>query len=68
MRLSTDLMLPGTIAAYVSANDGLDKQLNNNKQLAVPARLACLLPGWHSLPNCSKQPCKRMLPPCALPR
>jgi hypothetical protein len=67
MRLSTDLTLLGTIAACVSANDRLGKQLNNSKQLAVPARFACVLPRRHSLLNCSKQPSKRMLPPCTLP-
>jgi hypothetical protein len=65
MGLSTDLMLRGTIAACVSANDGLGKQLNNSRQLAVPARLACMLPGRHSLSNRNKQPCKRMLLPYA---
>jgi hypothetical protein len=68
MRLSTDLTLPGTTAACVSANDGLGKQLNNSRQLAVRARLACMLPGRHSLSNRSKQPSKQMLPPCVLPR
>jgi hypothetical protein len=68
MRLFTDLTLLGTTAACISTDDGLGKQLNNNKQLAVPARLACMLPGRHSLPNCNKQPGKRMLPPCALSR
>jgi hypothetical protein len=67
MRLSTDLTLLGTTVACVSVNDGLGKQLNNNMQLAVPARLACVLPGRHSLSNRSKQPGKQMLPPCALP-
>jgi len=67
MRLSTDLMLLGTTAACVSANDVLGKQLNNNRQLAVPAQLASVLPGRHSLPNRNKQPGKQMLPPCALP-
>ncbi len=67
MRLSTGLTLPGTTTAYISANDELDKQLNNSRQLAVPTRLACVLAGRHSLPNRSKQPSKRMLPPCALP-
>ncbi len=61
MRLSTDLTLPGTIAACVSTNDRLGKQLNNSRQLA------CVLPKQHNLPNRSKQPGKRMLPPCALP-
>ncbi len=58
MRLSTDLTLPGTTVACVSANDGLGKQLNNSRQLAVPAQLACVLPGRHSVPNRSKQPGK----------
>jgi hypothetical protein len=31
MRLSTDLTLPRTIAACVSANDRFGKQLNNSK-------------------------------------
>jgi hypothetical protein len=31
MRLSTDLTLPRTTAACVSANNGLSKQLNNNR-------------------------------------
>jgi hypothetical protein len=31
MRLSTDLTLPGTIVACVSANDGLGKQLKNSR-------------------------------------
>ncbi len=68
MWLSTDLTLPGTTAACVSANDKFGKQLNNSKQLMVPTWLACVLPGRHSLPNRNKQPGKRMLPPCALPR
>jgi hypothetical protein len=38
--LSTDLMLPGITAACVSANDGLGKQLNNNRQLAARMRAA----------------------------
>jgi hypothetical protein len=67
MWLSTDLTLLGTTAAYVSANDGLGKQLNNSKQLAMPTWLACVLPEWHSLPNRNKQLGKRMLLPCALP-
>jgi hypothetical protein len=58
MLLSIDLTLPWTIDACVSANDGLGKQLNNTRQLAVPVRLACVLPGRHSLPNRSKQPGK----------
>jgi hypothetical protein len=67
MRLSTDLTLPGTTAACVSASDELGKQLNNIRQLAVPAWLPCVLPRRHNLSNRSKQPGKRMLPPCALP-
>jgi len=67
MRLSTDLMLLGTTAACVSANDELGKQLNNSRQLAVPVRFAYVLLGRHSLLNRSKQPGKRMLLPCTLP-
>jgi hypothetical protein len=52
MWLSTNLTLPGTTAAYVSANDGLGKQLNNSRQLP------CVLPGRHNLLNRSKQPGK----------
>ncbi|CAK9872842.1 unnamed protein product [Sphagnum jensenii] len=54
MRLSTNLTMPGTTTAYVNANDRLGKQLNNSRQLAVLAQLACVLPGWHNLLNCSK--------------
>jgi hypothetical protein len=66
MQLSTNLTLPGITTTCVSANDGIGKQLNNSRQLAVPARLACVLPWRHILPNRNKQPGKRMLPPCTL--
>jgi hypothetical protein len=54
MRLSIDLTLPGTTTACVSANDGLGKQLNNSRQLAVPSRLACVLPRRQNLLNHNK--------------